>query len=103
MVVYYPRTVWKNSYAQHKVTGKTYNNLFFLKSRCEIIKFNNMVPLSIHNYSLCNQLISEGVRGYSYMWGVNSITSYLWVQVWVNSWPSFEFCQLQNYIYQNSG
>ena len=26
MVVHYPRTVWKNSYAEHKVTGKT-NNL----------------------------------------------------------------------------
>ena len=25
MVVYYPRTVWKNSYAEHKVTGKRYN------------------------------------------------------------------------------
>ena len=25
MVVHYPRTVWKNSYAEHKVTGKTYN------------------------------------------------------------------------------
>ena len=25
MVVNYPRTVWKNSYAEHKVTGKTYN------------------------------------------------------------------------------
>ena len=25
MVVHYPRTVWKNSYAGHKVTGKTYN------------------------------------------------------------------------------
>ena len=22
MVVHYPRTVWKNSYAEHKVTGK---------------------------------------------------------------------------------
>ena len=26
MVVQYPRTVWKNSYAEHEVTGKTYNN-----------------------------------------------------------------------------
>ena len=26
MVVHYPRTVWKNSYAEHKVTGKTYHN-----------------------------------------------------------------------------
>ena len=26
MVVHYPRTVWKNSYAEHEVTGKTYNN-----------------------------------------------------------------------------
>ena len=26
MVVNYPRTVWKNSYAEHEVTGKTYNN-----------------------------------------------------------------------------
>ena len=25
MVVHYPRTVWKNSYAEHQVTGKTYN------------------------------------------------------------------------------
>ena len=25
MVVHYPRTLWKNSYAEHKVTGKTYN------------------------------------------------------------------------------
>ena len=25
MVVDYPRTVWKNSYAEHEVTGKTYN------------------------------------------------------------------------------
>ena len=25
MVVHYPRTVWKNSHAEHKVTGKTYN------------------------------------------------------------------------------
>ena len=25
MVVHYPRTVWKNSYAEHEVTGKTYN------------------------------------------------------------------------------
>ena len=24
-VVHYPRTVWKNSYAGHEVTGKTYN------------------------------------------------------------------------------
>ena len=24
-VVHYPRTVWKNSYAEHEVTGKTYN------------------------------------------------------------------------------
>ena len=23
MVVHYPRTVWKNSYAEHEVTGKT--------------------------------------------------------------------------------
>ena len=25
MVVQYPRTVWKNSYAEHEVTGETYN------------------------------------------------------------------------------
>ena len=25
MVVHYPSTVWKNSYAEHEVTGKTYN------------------------------------------------------------------------------
>ena len=25
MVVHYPRTVWKNSYAEHEVTGETYN------------------------------------------------------------------------------
>ena len=25
MVVHYPRTVWKNSYAEHEITGKTYN------------------------------------------------------------------------------
>ena len=25
MVVNYPRTVWKNSYAEHEVTDKTYN------------------------------------------------------------------------------
>ena len=25
LVVHYPRTVWKNSYAEHEVTGKTYN------------------------------------------------------------------------------
>ena len=25
MVVHYPRIVWKNSYAEHEVTGKTYN------------------------------------------------------------------------------
>ena len=25
MAVHYPRTVWKNSYAEHEVTGKTYN------------------------------------------------------------------------------
>ena len=25
MVVHYPRTVWKNCYAEHEVTGKTYN------------------------------------------------------------------------------
>ena len=25
MVVHYPRTLWKNSYAEHEVTGKTYN------------------------------------------------------------------------------
>ena len=25
MVVHYPRTVWKKSYAEHEVTGKTYN------------------------------------------------------------------------------
>ena len=25
MVVHYPRTVWKNSFAEHEVTGKTYN------------------------------------------------------------------------------
>ena len=25
MVVNYPRSVWKNSYAEHEVTGKTYN------------------------------------------------------------------------------
>ena len=24
MVVHYPRTVWKNSYAEHEETGKTY-------------------------------------------------------------------------------
>ena len=24
LVVHYPRTVWKNSYAEHEVTGKTY-------------------------------------------------------------------------------
>ena len=24
MVVHYPRTVWKNSYAEHEITGKTY-------------------------------------------------------------------------------
>ena len=24
-IVHYPRTVWKNSYAEHEVTGKTYN------------------------------------------------------------------------------
>ena len=24
MVVHYPRTVWKNSYAEHEVTGKPY-------------------------------------------------------------------------------
>ena len=24
-VVHYPRTVWKNSHAEHKVTGKTYS------------------------------------------------------------------------------
>ena len=26
MVVHYPRTVWKNSYVEHEVTGKTYKN-----------------------------------------------------------------------------
>ena len=25
MVVHYPRTVWKNSYAEHEVIGKAYN------------------------------------------------------------------------------
>ena len=25
MVEHYPRTVWENSYAEHEVTGKTYN------------------------------------------------------------------------------
>ena len=25
MLVHYHRTVWKNSYAEHEVTGKTYN------------------------------------------------------------------------------
>ena len=25
MVVHYPRTVWENNYAEHEVTGKTYN------------------------------------------------------------------------------
>ena len=25
MVVHYPRTVWKNSFAEHEVAGKTYN------------------------------------------------------------------------------
>ena len=40
----YPRTVWKNSYTEHEITGKTYNNkkqgltlsynIFFCYSRC---------------------------------------------------------------------
>ena len=25
MAVHYPRTVWKNCYAEHELTGKTYN------------------------------------------------------------------------------
>ena len=29
MVVHYPRTVWKNSDAEHEVTGKTYNLVFY--------------------------------------------------------------------------
>ena len=32
------------------------------------------------------------------MLGGKSLTSYLWVQVWVNLWPRFEFCQLENII-----
>ena len=27
MVVHYPRTVWKNCYAEHEVTGKKYNTI----------------------------------------------------------------------------
>ena len=42
MVLDYPRTVWKNSHAEHKVTGKTYKNiqkkhhksLFVIKKTC---------------------------------------------------------------------
>ena len=33
MVVHYPRTVWKNSYAEHEVTSKTYN----LKNLCTYV------------------------------------------------------------------
>ena len=32
-VVHYPRTVWKNIYAEHEVTGKTYNILSIQATR----------------------------------------------------------------------
>ena len=35
MVVHYPRTVWKNSsYAEHEVTGKTYNKKKKIQADC---------------------------------------------------------------------
>ena len=37
MVVHYPRTLWKNSYAEHEVTGKTYN-----------LKKKKKVPYNVH-------------------------------------------------------
>ena len=33
-LVHYHRTVWKNSYAEHEVTGKTYNQIKMNKKRC---------------------------------------------------------------------
>ena len=34
MVVHYPRSVWKNSCAEHKVTGKTYNLKKLSRDKC---------------------------------------------------------------------
>ena len=45
MVVHYPRTVWKNSYAEHEVTGKTYN----LKKKKKKINSTRKLKLSGRN------------------------------------------------------
>ena len=44
MVVHYPRTVWKNSYAKHKVNGKTYNNKGNKPRKLSVSKSNNFIP-----------------------------------------------------------
>ena len=42
MEVHYPRTAWKNSYAEHKVTGKTYNQKIFIHGDMFCEKNNGM-------------------------------------------------------------
>ena len=47
MVVHYPRTVWKNSYAEHEVTGKTYNLKKKKKNDLERFDFGESAGLTL--------------------------------------------------------
>ena len=56
MVVPYPRTVWKNSYVEHKVTGKIYN----LKKQ-KLIDVDMMCFISPPNVYMNNTWLVPGI------------------------------------------
>ena len=55
MVVHYPRTVWKNSYAEHEVTGKIYN----LKKKKKYHVVSKSQAKTAFNCNICHGLQLE--------------------------------------------
>ena len=79
MVVHYPRTVWKN-YAEHKVTGKTYNQ-------------NIYIYIYIYIYILTK---AEGVYIYKYI--------YIYIYIYIYTHLGSQFCPyLACWFGQNEG
>ena len=60
MVVHYPRTVWKNSYAEHKETGKHTKK----QKHAEIVKVNENITCGFRLFSSpSSRSLSETSRG----------------------------------------
>ena len=66
MVVHYPRTVWKNSHAEHEVTGK--NIQFIKKKNTYILYFFSIPMLILSNFSVAYMRDYSSVfEDYSYV------------------------------------